>query len=401
MLSLSKKISFGILIFVLCFFMINISYYFYSKPRNIPGALNYGMKKLSEIYPGWSREDIKDLLIETWTIPFVFEPVTQFKERPCKGKFVNIDKNGFRNVKNQGPWPVDSDAFNIFIFGGSTAFGYGVDDSSTIASRLQEILSKNGKYAKVYIYNFGRGFYYSSDERLVFQELLISGAIPSLAIFIDGLNDANSYETKRGGFLTEEIAAFINNPWKSLLLRLGTSFKSLPMFTLFERLKMRLRNLFSRRKDEKNIELKIESDLMIVRPSLKDDAQQKTAEGVIERYKNNKAMLEAIGDRFGVKTLFVWQPVPDYQYDDSYHIFWNEQKEKSRFMIKLSYVEMKKKIGEFTNSGNFLYLGGMGKDIKKALYVDIHHYSPEFSLLIAKRISDYVIKKGLFTKKGF
>jgi hypothetical protein len=39
----------------------------------------------------------------------------------------------------------------LFVFGGSSAFGYGVSDSETVASFLQEALSKAGLLPAPYI----------------------------------------------------------------------------------------------------------------------------------------------------------------------------------------------------------------------------------------------------------
>ena len=143
---------------------------------------------MKKIYPELSEEDINDLLIETWSRPYIYEKFTLFKERPYKGRYVNVDKEGFRITKNQGPWPPKNENFNIFLFGGSTTFGYGLPDDQTIASYLQEFLSNRLKQ-EVRVYNFGRGSYYSQQERILFEKLLFSGFIPDIAIFIDGFND--------------------------------------------------------------------------------------------------------------------------------------------------------------------------------------------------------------------
>ena len=135
-----------------------------------------------------SRSEIDNLLKETWSRTYVYEPFTQFKERPYKGHYVNVDKNGFRYTKNQGPWPPQSKSINVFLFGGSTTFGYGVSDNQTIASYLQEYLTEK-LGSDVRVYNFGRGYYYLTQERLLYEQLLKSGFIPDLAIFIDGIND--------------------------------------------------------------------------------------------------------------------------------------------------------------------------------------------------------------------
>ena len=39
------------------------------------------------------------------------------------------------------------------------------------------------------MYNFGRAFYFSSQERILFEQLLLDGHRPATAVFLDGLND--------------------------------------------------------------------------------------------------------------------------------------------------------------------------------------------------------------------
>src|SRR6516165_10527591 len=128
-----------------------------------PVAQRYGDERLAKVYPGKTPQEINDLLSETWSRPFIYETFTQFAERPFRGRYVNVDAAGFRFSAGQGPWPPDPRALNVFVFGGSGTFGYGVADSETIPSRLQEELRRrNGQ--PITIYNFGRGSYYSTQE---------------------------------------------------------------------------------------------------------------------------------------------------------------------------------------------------------------------------------------------
>jgi hypothetical protein len=116
------------------------------------------------------------------------DPFLQFKEHPHAGKWVNIDKNGLRLSKNNGPWPPDSKNLNIFLFGGSTAFSWGVADDQTIASHLQVFLEGQSARA-ANVDNFGSSWYFSTQERIRFCNLLAEGVVPNVAIFIDGSND--------------------------------------------------------------------------------------------------------------------------------------------------------------------------------------------------------------------
>src|SRR5712692_403554 len=107
---------------------------------------------------------------------------------PYAGRYVNVTESGFRLTKNQGPWLPDRTKYlTIFLFGGSTAFGYGLPDGETVASYLQEFFSSCCPSRPARIYNFARGGYFSSQERVLLEKLIVAGFIPDMAVFIDGL----------------------------------------------------------------------------------------------------------------------------------------------------------------------------------------------------------------------
>jgi hypothetical protein len=63
-----------------------------------------------------------------------------------------------------------------------------VTDAQALGSQLQPLLrQKLGR--PVVVYNFGQSKYGSTQERLLFEKLLLEGQKPDMAIFVDGLND--------------------------------------------------------------------------------------------------------------------------------------------------------------------------------------------------------------------
>ncbi len=116
---------------------------------------------------------------------------------------------------------------------------------------------------------------------------------------------------------------------------------------------------------------------------------------VISRYKANKDIIEGICEKFGIKTVFVWQPIPVYKYDQHYNIF--NKFDYSSFLpyLKLGYEAMAKEYhaGEFGN--NFIWLADMQENFNRPLYVDAVHYSAEMNKLIAKRISSFLSEKKI------
>jgi len=167
---------------------------------------------VEEIYSDMSQQDIASLLEETWTRRYEYSPYIQFRERAYHGRFVNVHGAGFRYSREQGVWPPAEETVNVFIFGGSTTFGYGLRDDQTVASYLQQYLQPAFQ-RPLKVYNFGCGSYFSTQERILFTELLLAGWRPEMAIFIDGLNDfyfANN-EPALTGSLRELVDG--NSPW--------------------------------------------------------------------------------------------------------------------------------------------------------------------------------------------
>lgn len=373
-LNVYKFIAINFLSVFLLFLFINILMYGYQVIKDVSfyrGQIFTSGKLFRELYPDLMGREINLLLYETWSRPYVYKPYTQFKERAFKGKYVNVHEAGFRITKDQGPWPPDPKNLNIFLFGGSTTFGYGVPDNQTIASYLQEALSSNSQKpeAKSYVYNFGCGNYFSSQEKILFQELLTSGFIPDLAIFIDGLNDF--YYFNNEPLFTERFRKFVDFKGKTLLV-------DLPLINII--------------RDIKKI-----GDIEHDKPGEKynDPEVLKT---VTDRYIKNKKLVETIANSFNVKTLFIWQPVPTYKYNLKYHIF--ADKGFGRFLYsKYGYKVMENYIGKNNMGKNFLWLADIQENVKKPLYVDIDHYSSELSEDIAKRIYNFLISNSLYFKK--
>src|SRR5262249_54092213 len=142
------------------------------------------------IYPGWSRARVAALLAESRGRALRFDPWTQFREKPFRGRFFHVEEPGYREVRDPGPWPMDRAAHNVWVFGGSTTFGYGLPDEETIPSHLQEALRSRYPGASIHVYNFGQGYFYSGQELALFASLLAGGsAPPEIALFIDGINE--------------------------------------------------------------------------------------------------------------------------------------------------------------------------------------------------------------------
>ncbi|MBI5722943.1 MAG: SGNH/GDSL hydrolase family protein [Planctomycetes bacterium] len=338
----------------------------------------YGIEAMRKAYPGLDDSQIEQLLAQMWK-PVQFESFTQFRERPRTGRYVNVSEHGFfRLIKDQGPWPIDSGNYNVFVFGGSTTFGYGVADDQTIASHLQEHLgTAAGRPVKVY--NFGRGYYYSTQERILFQELLLADARPNMAIFIDGLNDF----TRQPGdaFLSDQFAKYVEANGKC----------ESPMKQFFEDLSIaRAARDFSKwlRRTFKGPKQKPAVPPAEIAPP----ADEQAGRPIIDRYVGNKMQIKAICEAYGVAPVFVWQPSPNYKCDLTDNPFMPPGQ------THWGYVQMAEYVRSHDMGGDFLWLADIQEDMKGVLYVDAVHYSDFLCDKIAERIAELLAERGMLAQ---
>ena len=121
------------------FLALNMVVYLYLLVRQ-PFA--YGKELQRTAYPGWSASDLERLMRETRWHEMAYRPLVGYKSRESHGKYVNITPYGARRGKVNLSWPPSPGTLNVFVFGGSTTFGYGVTDWETIPSYIQEPLQK-------------------------------------------------------------------------------------------------------------------------------------------------------------------------------------------------------------------------------------------------------------------
>lgn len=83
-------------------------------------------------------------------------------------------------------WAGGTPAKTFFVFGGSTMFGVGVDDATTIVSDLNRL----GADRRWRFINYGMNGLTSSQELDVLTHALAAGQVPDAVIFYHGFNDA-------------------------------------------------------------------------------------------------------------------------------------------------------------------------------------------------------------------
>ena len=355
---------------ILLLVALNIVLYLFSllkPPAAEPDPLSrYGGDALQQAYPGWRPQDVRELIQETSHRHVAWEAFTGFKERAFRGKYVNVDAAGFRYSKDQAPWPPDPQRTNVFVFGGSTTFGYGLPDDETIASYLSDCVPTRSS-RRLAVYNFGREGYLSTQELILFQQLIKAGFVPQVAVFIDGINDF---------FLADGQPSFADGMRRFMDGQVSSSnpLDRLPMIKAWHK----LRNWLTPR----------------ARPQPQkqawDEADPKLLEGVVNRWLVNKKLTEASAAAFGVRSIFVWQPVPGYKYDLRYH-FLSAGGQLGHYPPTLSGYALVDNLQAQGKLGpDVLWLGDMQQDRHENLYVDAVHYNAKFSRDIAGEICRFI-----------
>ena len=318
---------------------------------------------LEKYYPGWRRAAINRLIAETYE-PMQYSAFVEFQETPRQGTFVNVHKAGFRVSADQAPWPPTSNRPIIFVFGGSTTFGYGVRDDDTIASALSRRLRRESRFKDAQIYNFGRGFYWSSQERALFESLRAAGLRPDLAIFIDGLNefshpiDALQFSSTLTSAFQRELARTSSAYSKFVAgaLNIRDLLMDLPMVQLARDIR---HNVL------------LPSNVQVIDPETIPQTEERLAV-----YLRNKALIEASASVDHIDTLFVWQPVPTFKYPQSLHRDFVAQRGFTvHSQSYYGYARMEKG-QEQMRDARFLWCADIQKNAKAPLYVDLVHYNP-------------------------
>jgi len=382
----------------------------------------YGFEFFRRVYPGKTDAQIRQLIFDIPELKTAYEPFAEFRSAAILTTNLNVHQAGFRLLgENQGPWPLDRRALNIFVFGGSTTFGSGVADDKTIPAALQQILRSrhSGSDTGINVYNFGVGAFFSTQEVTFFQNQLRYGNVPDMVVFVDGLNDFYFWDGEPANAQTARNAIYVID---SLSRQLGSDrgpgwhlvqfLKSLPVVKLMQTLAEKSGN------DEWSWNGQGETAPSLAdapRPpsapaplqassedSARDIYASRYADGfeisdpqrirdVIERYLVNKGIAQGAANQFGIEAVFAWQPVPTYNYDLAYHAQGVRQAHRR---TRYGYPAMAEYAATHRLGANFAWCADIQRDARRPLYVDQIHYSEVGNHMVADCIADTIIGSG-------
>ena len=301
-----------------------------------------------------NSNDLMTLHNETWrkNYKFRYEPFIGHTEIDKSGKFVNFSYKDGRKVNR----PENCD-LNLYLYGGSTAFGYGVTDAQTIAEYLQQSLLNN--YC---IFNHGRASFYSLQENYLFFEHIQSDRKIDLAIFLDGMN-----ETCGGHFAVESLSNnFSSFAEKPYLLWQKTSLKflySLPIYQLTLK--------FGSTDWLQNLQTKSYMSIESCKNNI----------SINELFEKRINLRDSMCEKFDIKCINLLQPMPGSSGNHS-----NKLIKENQLNYQIKKYNALKKVKK-----NIIDMQYVLNASKKLSYIDATHYSPESNYLIAEEIKRIIL----------
>lgn len=350
MKNLSVIILNTLIFFVLINILIALFWPYISDKRNTKHSYNEKVSNFLEL----SEKDLIVLQNETWRkdYKFRYEPFIGHTEINKSGKFVNFTFENGRKVDRP-----KNCTKNLYMYGGSTTFGYGVTDYQTISAYLQNSLTD---YC---VFNHGRASYYSLQENNLFYSHLETNKKIDYAIFLDGINEVCG-EHFAANSLRNNFSSFLEKPyllWKKSSINF---LYSLPIYQLSLKFGSKdwLKNSFSKSY------LSIES------------CNKEITLDVL--FQKRLDLRESLCKKFKVDCYTFLQPFPGVT---GLHL--KELISPDQLNYHLEKYNLLKSI-----ENKVIDLQYVLRDDNKISFIDAVHYSPQTNKKIAKEIKSLIFK---------
>ena len=330
-------------------------------------------------------KEFENASINRW-VPYVY-----WRRAPYQGEHIHIDANGIRRTWTDGEARgAASDPLIVFAFGGSAMWGTGVRDDFTIPSFLARQLREKGVDSQ--ITNFGEPGYVSTQEVILLLRQLQKGNIPDVAIFYDGANDTYSaYQQQTAGLPQNEFnrakefnlsQATHARPLRALCIRRGTGELSTVRFA---------RNALRR------LGVSVGQTGMATRRAVQDDSlsgREALSQEVLTLYASNMRLVKVLGQSYGFKTLFYWQPTI---FDKRRLTGYEESQRRSIEALQPLYEQVRghMRSGDLLaeHADAFHDLGDAFSEVSEPVFIDWCHVGESSNEAIAGRMAVDVLRE--------
>jgi hypothetical protein len=298
-----------------------------------------------------------------------YSPYDLWTRRPYQGTAITINADGSRRTVGSVCTP---DAYRIYVYGGSTLWGFEVTDAMTIPSYLQAELDAVIDQP-VCVVNYADLAMVNTQEIMRLMTQLQADDVPDMVIFYDGVNDViaanrNGPGTHRLGNLYEgffrsddgdPIADWWNGTYISLFTRnLAGGGGGTP--------------------DE---------------PSPTSGPDRPLADRTVDLYLTNYEIVAAWAEAFDFDYLFFWQPVlvaSDKPRTEQEVLLVQAPPESLVTLYQDVYAIMDDIAGDYPNLIN---LSGIFDDVETMLFIDFNHVSYQGNQIIAGHMAEVVIDR--------
>jgi len=305
--------------------------------------------------------------------------------RPFRGKFINVDDQGFRKSwtsvvpKQEKQMPMQ-----VFVFGGSTCWGMGARDAFTVPSEISKILNEKMD-GVVDVLNLAENGHVATQSLLTLMMEIRRGNIPDLVVFYDGINDAfSAYQNNIAGIPQNEYnrrAEFnvLHKDMRHLFYKAAVPI----LFRRTLRFIDNIAGLFV--SEKKNAEKKNTENARPHNPELPRD--------VLKVYTDIIYQVQSYGRKYGFDCCFFWQPSIYTKKNLTAY-------EESEKQINIRYAEILKdvnsKIGEFPElrpENGFYDIHRVFDDVAEGVYLDFAHVSENGNRILAEAMVPEIMKR--------
>lgn len=317
-------------------------------------------------------------------------PYTYWRSKPSVGQYIQIDSHGIRQTRNFTK--PDDAQIKIFVFGGSTTWGYGAQDSYTIPSFMAAKLEELG-VRDVYVTNFGQIGYVSTQEVIQLLLELRAGNRPDIVVFYDGVNDTYSAATQlKAGLPYNEVNR--QREFNAAKSNLGAVL--IPWLSSRSQLFVGMTRLVRK--------LHPSSD----RPMAEGDNSSLNvlAEEVLNAYFANVKVVEALAQTYHFEAYFFWQPTAFSKTPlTAQEIELMQKKHAGSGAVMLIKEGLVRQVyTNLRNSSdkprNFYDLQNVFDGINETLFFDPTHIGEQGNRLIANAIVEVLLRDSAVLKEG-
>jgi lysophospholipase L1-like esterase len=295
-----------------------------------------------------------------------YSPYVIWRSTPFEGTMVNIDPSGYRHTPAS---KCVSDAYKVYVFGGSAVWGWGAPDWSTIPALLQSgIQSKLG--TPVCVMNYGENAYVSTQGLIHLMLLLESGDIPDMVIFYDGVNDILA-ASQSGMPIVHQNLSEISSLFEDHQAPIVSFFESSNSYQL---LQIALSQIPSSGESEA-LKLQYDPDLL--------------SGQVAEAYLNNYEIVSSLADKYHFAFYFFWQP---HILSGNKHLSSEERDMITALnwvlnldppLVELFQKTYKKIEAEVPNHEHLYYLGNIFDQVEESVWIDTWgHVTPKANQIV-------------------